>query len=194
MRTEHEWKLFCLLPFWLLSRPGSKGHVGKAELTKRFVSFGEGPWMKLYREASQDVFIPRQQHGPKFNEQKVRVAVRRVRCGEVSRALQCLTGAALAPGIEAPFQEMQRRRPQPPIQPLSQEDLDFEQDVPNQLDQNIFLESLKSAFRGRHPDQEYEHLKVLLDDTDTFHLLLSACNSLSQARVPGQIAQALMGA
>ena len=35
------WKLFCLLPFWLLRRPRSKGNVGKAELTKRFDLFGE---------------------------------------------------------------------------------------------------------------------------------------------------------
>ena len=102
----------------------------------------------------------------------------------------------MAPGNDA-FQEMQRRRPQPPVQPLSQEVLDFEPEVPIQLDQNIFLESLKSAPRGSSPGSggwTYEHLKAFLDDTDTFHLLLSACNSLAQARVPREIAQALMGA
>ena len=34
----------------------------------------------------------------------------------------------------------------------------------------------------------------MLDDTDTFEWLLSACDSLSQARVPSEIAKALMGA
>ena len=94
-------------------RPRSKGHVGKAELTRRFDIFGEGQWTELHRKASQDVFIPRQHH--------------------------------------------------------------------TQLDQNIFL-SLKSAPRGSSAGPggwTYEHLKVLLDNTDTFHLLLSACNSLA---------------
>ena len=39
-----------------------------------------------------------------------------------------------------------------------------------------------------------EHLKGLLYNTDTFELLLSACNSLSQAKIPRDIAEALMGA
>ena len=48
-RDLQGWKLFCLLPFWLLRRPRSKGHVGKAELTKRFGLFGEGRWTELHR-------------------------------------------------------------------------------------------------------------------------------------------------
>ena len=40
----------------------------------------------------------------------------------------------------------------------------------------------------------HEHLKGLLYNTDTFELLLSPCNSLSQARIPQDIAEALMGA
>ena len=39
-----------------------------------------------------------------------------------------------------------------------------------------------------------EHLKGFLDNTDTFELLLSACNSLSQAKIPRDIGEALMGA
>ena len=108
-----------------------------------------------------------------------------------------MTGAALAPGNEATFQEMQHRRPQAPVQPFPQEVLDIEPEVPIQLDQNIFLERLKSAPRGSSAGPggwTFEHLKVLFDDTDTFHLLLAACNSLAQERVPGEIAQAPMGA
>ena len=40
--------------FWLFRRPRSKGQVGKAELRKRFDLSGEGRWMELHREASQD--------------------------------------------------------------------------------------------------------------------------------------------
>ena len=168
-RELQGWKLFCLLPFWLLRRPRSKGHVGEAELTKRFDLFGEAS-RRNSTEAIEDVLIQRQQHVPMSDEQKARVAERRVRCGEVSRALQCLSGAALAPGNEATFQEMQRRRPQAPVQPFPQEVLDFGPEVPIQLDQHIFLESLKSARRGTSAGPggwTYEHLKVLLDNTDT---------------------------
>ena len=59
----------------------------------------------------------------------------------------------------------------------------------------FFWKVWRVHLESRHLDQEwtYEHLKVL-DDTDTFHVLLSACNNLAQARVPGEIAQALMSA
>ena len=40
----------------------------------------------------------------------------------------------------------------------------------------------------------HEHLKGLLYNTDTFELLLSPCNSLSQAKIPRDITEALMGA
>ena len=83
-------------------------------------------------EACRDV--PTLQHRcPMSSDQKARVAEQRVRVCEVSRARQCLTGAALAPGSEATFQEMQHRRPQVPAQLWPQEVLDFEPDVPIRL-------------------------------------------------------------
>ena len=50
-KETQSWKLFCLLPFWLLRRPQSKGRVGKAELTKRYEQFDNGQWAKLHEEA-----------------------------------------------------------------------------------------------------------------------------------------------
>ena len=40
----------------------------------------------------------------------------------------------------------------------------------------------------------YEHLKILLDDTDTTELLMSACERLAQGKIPVDIRNALMGA
>ena len=39
------WKLFCVLPFWLLRRLHCGGRLGKAELSKRLDDFSEGLWM-----------------------------------------------------------------------------------------------------------------------------------------------------
>ena len=196
-KETQSWKLFCLLPFWLLRRPQSKGRVGKAELTKRFEQFDNGQWAKLHEEAERCVLGFPQRHHTMTNEERARAAEQCVQEGEVSRARQCLTGAALAPGTDATFQEMQRRRPQALARPLSEEVLDFEPDSPVELDRSMFLASLKSAPRGSSSGPggwTYEHLKGMLDNTDTFELLLSACNSLSQAKVPREIADALMGA
>ena len=49
------WKLFCLLPFWLLQRPESQGRVGKVELCDRFDKFGEGHWSALHEAACRQV-------------------------------------------------------------------------------------------------------------------------------------------
>ena len=191
------WKLFCVLPFWLLRRPHGGGHVGKAELNKRFDDFAAGLWTQLHRNAELDTPSPNRKHTTMTMEQKGRAADQRVRMGEVSRARQCLTGAAVAPGNDTTFQDMQRKRQQIPVVPLPQEVLNFQPQVPVQFDRKTFLASLKSAPRGSSPGPggwTYEYLKGLLDDTDTFEWLLSACNSLSQAKVPRKIAEVLMSA
>ena len=43
------WKLFCMLPFWLLPRPHGGGREGKAELSKRF---DEQNWTPLHEVGS----------------------------------------------------------------------------------------------------------------------------------------------
>ena len=56
------------------------------------------------------------------------------------------------------------------------------------------MKSLKSSPRGSSPGPggcTYEHLKVLMDDVDTFGLLYEAVTSLAQARVPASISKAL---
>ena len=83
-------KMFCLLPF-IADRQGSK-----AELCRRFDQFSEGQWRRLH-EGFRDI-----------RSESTRRPV--VRLGEVSRARQCLVGAALAPTSR--FQGIDRRSPQ----------------------------------------------------------------------------------
>ena len=106
---------------------------------------------------------------------------------EVSRARQCLTGAALAPGIEETFQTMQNRRPQVATRPhLSGGEREFHPEAPVSIDRKVFLQCLKSAPRGSSPGPfgcTYERWKMLLDEMDTVELLLEALTSLAQANV-----------
>ena len=45
-------------------------------------------------------------------EDRGKAACQKVKLGEITRARQCLTGAALAPGNDDTFDELQRKRPQ----------------------------------------------------------------------------------
>ena len=71
---------------------------------------------------------------------------------------------------------------------------EFEPEEPITLDRKILLASLKSSPRGSSPGPggcTYEHLQVLLEDSNTFDLLIGALNSLAQATVPQQITNCL---
>ena len=116
---------------------------------------------------------------------------------EVTRARQCLTGAALAPGTEDTLREMQSRRPQQVQRPIPRQVLEFQPDSPVEVDRNTFVKSLKSAPKGSSPGLggcTYEHLRVLMDDAGIFDLFFEAVSSLSQARIPAEVGAALMGA
>ena len=92
---------------------------------------------------------------------------------------------------------MQSRRPQEVQRPIPREVLEFEPATPLVLDRKMFLRSLKSAPRGASPGHggcTYEHLRILLDDLDTFELLFEAATSFARASLPPDIAPALMSA
>ena len=130
-------------------------------------------------------------------ERRAEAAYQKVKLGEVSRARQCLTGAALAPGTDATFNMMQNRRPQEVIRALPEEVLRFEPDTPIGLNKKIFLDSLRSAPRGASPGPggcTYEHLKSFVEEVDLMELLFAAATCLAQAHVPLVISQASMGA
>ena len=95
------WKLFTLLPFMLLRRVPGQSQVSKDELHARFNKFGDGQWAELLDEAlrSTNVNVPRSLLVDSA-ERRAEAAKRKVMLGEVSRARQGFTGAALAPGTE----------------------------------------------------------------------------------------------
>ena len=199
VREARGWKLFCLLPVWLLRRSAGTHRVSKEELLGRFDLFSREFWADLMHEAQSLSNQRRVSHPVTVNadDQRAEAACRKVQLGEVSRARQCLTGAALAPGTDATFTEMQSKRPQEVLRRILGAVLDFVPESPPEVDRKIFLKNLKSAPREASPGPggcTYEHLRVVLDDPDTLDLLSEGVTSLAQASVPEEITVALLGA
>ena len=125
------------------------------------------------------------------SEHRGEKAAQKVRMGEITRALQCLTGTPLPPGNDNTFNELQRKRPQEVVRELPEHVRAFTSETPL-VNKEILLKSLKSSPRGSSPGPggcTYEHLKVLMDGADTFNLLHEAVTSLAQARVPASISK-----
>ena len=88
-------------------------------------------------------------------------------------------GGSGGPGNDTTFQ--QRKRPQTQLHHCLRKSSISSKKCQSIWRERFCLSSLKSAPRGSSPGPggwTYEHLKGMLDDTDTFEWLLSACNSL----------------
>ena len=72
-RELRTWKLFSVLPFWLLLRRGSQGRVARDELLRRFNLFEEGHWTDSMQK----------QPKPPNICQRAKAACQKVRVGEV---------------------------------------------------------------------------------------------------------------
>ena len=170
------WKLFCLLLFFL--RGGRNERVSKAELCHRFRHVWRWRVGNLFDEAIVSTpTVPLQAHGTSSTdtvEQRAKVALSKVQMGEVSRARQCLTGATIAAGTDATLQEMQSRRPQGVVRNITQRIMEWQPEAPVVVDRKVFVRSLKSVPRGSSPGPggyTFEHLRCLLDETETTELL-----------------------
>ena len=89
-----------MVPKMLLHRPRNTGSVGRDELARRVTEFQQGHWVQLMRETNEFQFQSRPASTRTPEEETSRRALAaqsRVQRGQVSRARQELTGAALAP-------------------------------------------------------------------------------------------------
>ena len=145
------WKLFALVPTMLLHRPRGTGALGRSELSFRAEEFARGHWRALIEAALQD--SPAQSRArpersdTEERERRGKAAQARVQRGQVSRARQELTGAALAPKNEATLQELPARRPQEQVQPIHQEVLDHVPIAEVNLNAKLFAMFEGSAIR-----------------------------------------------
>ena len=88
----------------LLRRVPRQSHVSKDELHARFHKFGDGQWADLLDELRSTTVNVFRSLLVDSAERRAEGAEWKVMLGEVSRARQCLTGAALAPGVVETFQ------------------------------------------------------------------------------------------
>ena len=99
------WKLFRLVPMMLFHRTKWSG-IGREELAKRADDITEGRWLGLVEAITSLMREPQsrstiQEDADSSRERRGLQAQGRVQQGQVSRVLQALVGAALAPGNNA---------------------------------------------------------------------------------------------
>ena len=70
-------------------------------------------------------------------EERGKAARQKAQLGEITRARQCLTGAALAPGNDETFNELQGKRPQE-VQQLPEHVRNFVPESPLVLDRDAW--------------------------------------------------------
>ena len=175
--------------------------MGRDELAKRADDFARGRWIELLQAASETEVQPRHTTVVRSEtEDQVRrgqAALCRVRRGQLSRARQELTGAALAPKTLDTLAQLQGRRPQEREMEIPAEVMEFVPDRPFELDHALFTKCLQSAPSGCAPGPggcSNEMLRVCLDDCEVFQLLFRAAEDCASASMPESVKKAFMSA
>ena len=123
-------------------------------------------------------------------------ACERVRQGQLTRARQTLSAAALAPGNDATLHALSDPSRRPPLRrrEIPAEVLSHEPAEAVALSVQQVVESLRSAKRGSAPGLSgatVDHYKLLLDDPTALELLAFAVNCFARADLPPGIIDAL---
>ena len=167
------------------------GSVGRNELAQRADLFAGGRRLERKRFADwPTIFGLKRKAGAmssKNSRGEARAGQSRVERGQVSRARQELTGAALAPKNSETLRELQRRRPQDQMSEIPRDVLEFQPAAPFQLDESLFVSCLKSARSGCSPGPggcTNEMLRVCLDDAEVLHLLFRAREDFARGISP----------
>ena len=177
---EAAWKLFLLAPRLLLVRCRDTGPVGRAALLRRVELFESGAWEQLLEEARAGAPTG-QRNPPRTDSAVLEESCERARQGQLSRARQALTAAAVAPGTDETFQALSdpTRRPPSRRREIPAEVLSHEPAEAVTLSVQQVAESLLSAKRGSAPGLSgatVDHYKLLLDDPTALELLAFAVN------------------
>ena len=195
VRQERGWKLLELLPRMLLHRAPGGGLIAKKTLEARFQAFARGEWVQLLRVSSQcdeKAAVSRRRQGRRRGhevERRVARAETLIHLGELSSARQALEGSELAPGTMETLDILRdpRRRPPVPRAPLPAQMMDFQPEVPFQLDQQMFGRNLRSSKRGAAggpSGMTTEHLRPLLSDGRGMRMLFHLGENLARGHVP----------
>lgn len=195
LQQERAWKLFLLVPRMLLRRAPSSGAAGRAEYQRRLTAFHAGDWPTLLAEARGTQSAPRRPGSLPEATMHAR-ACAQVRRGELSRARQTLTSAALAPGNAATLQALTdpARRPVVPHRPFPEALLAYQPESPLHLTTAQLATALRTAKKGSAAGLSgatVEHYKMFLEDEEALALFCHCANLLANAAVPVAILEAL---
>ena len=119
-----------------------------------------------------------------------------VQLGELSAGRQALEAAPIAPGNMRTLSALTdiERRPPRPRAPIPADILNHEPELALELDQDLFLKSLKSARKGAAggpSGMTVEHLRPLLENQRDAERFWMMGQELANASVPDEIIQAL---
>ena len=210
---ERAWKAFGLVPLLLLHRPRGCGVIGRDELALRADRFARGQWFELLQDAqSHDPVRPSsnpqdqtQENARHTNTHKHSQTLTnthkhsevRVERGQVSRARQELTGAALAPKTADTLRELQEKRPVAQMREIPPAVLEYTPERLLDLDADLFGQCLSSAPSGTAPGPggcANEMLIVCLDDGEVLQLLFRAAEDAARGEMPQSVCRAFMSA
>ena len=197
--SSESWKLFLLIPQMLLRPTQARGQEGKAIYAQRMAAFDAGQWGELLAEAASESDRPR---GRKIDrransEELIQEQVqRKIEKGELSRARLQLESRGLAPGTPATLAQLRNEdlRPRTLTAPLPDGLQEFEPRSQVRLSSRAVMAALRSAGRGSARDlagMRFEHLRVLLEDDDSWDQFVALAEAFAQARVPEDIAAAV---
>ncbi|CAE7533395.1 unnamed protein product [Symbiodinium natans] len=183
------WKLFLLLPRLLLARCFETGGEGRAVLLRRVQLFREGRWDSLHGQLGAVPSRTRQPTTPDASEARAAAACARVRRGEISRARQVLTAAALAPGDEATLRALTdpSRRPPQPLRPVPQHVMNHHPAEEVALSKQQVADALRTSKRGSAAGLSgttVEFYKLLLDDEGALEAFTFVVNVAVRAQAP----------
>ena len=199
-REERAWKASGLVPLLLLHRPRGCGSLGRDELALRADRFVRGQWFELLEDAQSQVPVRpgrNPQDQTQENARRGRAAQSRLERGQVSRARQELTGAALAPKTADTLRELQEKRPIAQVREIPPVVLDYTPERPLDLDADLFGQCLSSAPSGTAPGPggcTNEMLRVCLDDREVLQLLFRAAEDAARGEMPQSVCRAFMSA
>ena len=196
-RSAASWTLFELIPRMLLRPTAAKGQQGRKELEHRMDRFLRGEWTGLLADARDST---RGAGGPPAStgevERRRQTACDWIRMGQVSRARQSLMAPALAPGNDATLSELRNTdlRPAQRTEELPEAAMNLQPQRQLRLSRNILTRALRTAKRGSAPGlsgTRMEHLKVLLEDDDSWDWFGDLAEAYARADVPDAVAEGL---
>ena len=184
------WKLFLLLPRLLLARSAQIGADGRAALMRRIELFRQGRVDELHAQsaAEHEQAHPRRRGGDN-EEARAAAACAKVRRGQLSRARQMLTAAALAPGNAATLEALTdpARRPPHPLRSPAPGVLQYRPSEEVVLTAHQVGEALRTSKCGSAAGLSgatVELHKLLFDDAEALESFTFAVNVTARAQAP----------